>query len=287
MAPLFALLPARSPAFGLALAAVLAGCGVGPEPRDLSNATPIPIRNTAARVQNQRAITRIDDSPAVLAVLAEPDRPAEDRALDEPYQTADVLTYLGVTPGMRVAELGAGGGYLTELLARSVGASGLVFAQSSPSLPSQAGTARLLDARLARLANPRVVRDEREIAAPFPEPARGLDLVYLRFFYGDLAQRGVDRRVLLANVYDALRPGGRFVTIDRTPPQRNRAVDLGAMRVEASRNARYEIERAGFHFVSEGRFLRGSAAPQDWDAASTAAPTPNDTQERFFLTFAK
>jgi predicted methyltransferase len=275
-------------ALGLALCAALASCSSGPQPRDLSNAPQYPLSNTAAQVENEHAITEIVDSPDALAVLAQLDRTAEDRAFDDPRQAADVLTYLAVTPGMRVAELGSGGGYFTELLGRSVGRSGVVYAQNPQSLLARAPFAGAWTERLARPANARVVRDAREFSAPFPAEARGLDLVYLALFYRDLPSVGVDRRLMLANVLDALRPGGRLVTIDRATPRLGQArVDPRVSHVEESRNERYEVERAGFHFVSEARFLRRSATPTDWDAVANDRPTPLETQDRFLLTFVK
>ena len=42
-----------------------------------------------------------------------------------------MLTFFGLEPGQKVADLAAGGGYTTELLARAVGPSGVVL-QSMP-----------------------------------------------------------------------------------------------------------------------------------------------------------
>ncbi len=95
-----------------ATTAAVAACG-GPEPRDASNAAPIPIHNTAAFVQGPLTVSDVPTSPQVEAVLAEPDRDARDRALDGRYQAADVLSFFALQPGARVAELAAGGCYFT------------------------------------------------------------------------------------------------------------------------------------------------------------------------------
>jgi predicted methyltransferase len=271
----------------VALLAVAAACNVGPQPRDGSHATTLPIRNSAAEVSNLYARTEVDPSPEVLAVLAQEDRTPQDRALDAGRQSADLLAYLDVRPGMRVAELGSGGGHFTELLARSVGRSGVVYAENPPSLLSRMTFARAWGERLSRPANANVVPVERELDARLPANARGLDLVYLAFFYRDLPSIGVDRRLVVANVLESLRPGGRFVVIDRAPPGRGAAIDPREMHTEESRNARYEIERAGFHFTGEGRFFRASTAPYDWNSVATDRPTPLETQDRFVLAFVK
>src|SRR5688572_16002831 len=60
-----------------------------------------------------------------------PDRDADDRALDAGRKPAEMLTFFGIQPGMRVAELMAGRGYTAELLARAVGPSGEVYGQNN------------------------------------------------------------------------------------------------------------------------------------------------------------
>src|SRR5262245_22712318 len=65
------------------------------------------------------------------AIVAVPDRSDADRALDAGRHPAEMLAFFGIRPGMRVAEIGAGGGYTTELLARAVGPKGRVYGQNS------------------------------------------------------------------------------------------------------------------------------------------------------------
>jgi len=64
------------------------------------------------------------------AIVAAPDRTPEDRALDAGRKPAETLSFVQLSPGMRVAELGAGAGYTTELLARAVAPDGVVYAQN-------------------------------------------------------------------------------------------------------------------------------------------------------------
>jgi len=68
------------------------------------------------------------------AVVAAPDRSPEDRALDAGRKPAKLLGFLGIQPGWRIADLGAGGGYTTELLKRAVGDGGTVYGQNSKKL---------------------------------------------------------------------------------------------------------------------------------------------------------
>ena len=61
--------------------------------------------------------------PPALQAIVDARRPRrdEDKKLDAGRHPAELLAFLGLKPGERVAELGAGGGYTTELLARAVG----------------------------------------------------------------------------------------------------------------------------------------------------------------------
>src|SRR5690348_17040596 len=73
-----------------------------------------------------------DRQAAAQQVVAATDRTPRDRDLDSHRKPVQMLAFFGTSPGMKVGEVGAGGGYSTELFARSVGPSGKVFAQDTP-----------------------------------------------------------------------------------------------------------------------------------------------------------
>ena len=54
---------------------------------------------------------------AIAAAVASPARPEADRARDADRQPAEVLEVFGIAPGMKVADLAAGAGYYSEILA--------------------------------------------------------------------------------------------------------------------------------------------------------------------------
>jgi predicted methyltransferase len=231
---------------------------------------------------NLHAVTEVEVEPRVQRLLDAPDRDEADRTLDGARQSGDLLTYLDVWPGMRVAEIGAGSGYLTELLARSVGPRGHVIAQNDSALLR--GDVR--DAWASRLARPAMRNVEAldsAYATPLPPGTRNLDCVYVGAEYGLLVARGVDRAAMNRAAYAALAPGGRYVVLDRVLPP-----DSIEGHREASASARREIESAGFSFKSEGRFLRGSNDARDWNAAPNArAGDGRGAGDWFLLTFVK
>ena len=62
----------------------------------------------------------------IKAIVASPDRTAADLTNDKRRHPADILGFLAITPGITALDLSAGGGYTTELLARSIGPTGKV-----------------------------------------------------------------------------------------------------------------------------------------------------------------
>ncbi len=234
---------------------------------------------------NLHAVLEVDPSPSVRRVLAEPDRDAADRARDEARQSAELLTYLDVRPGMRVAELGAGGGYFTEILARAVGPRGAVVAQNASEL-LRPDVRDAWASRLERPAMRNVEAIDGAYATPLPKGARDLDRVYVGVEYSVLVALGVDRAAMNRAAFDALAPGGRYVVLDRVLPP---APDALEAHREESNGARREIESAGFAFESEGRFLRSSNDGRDWNAAPGAVPgaKPRLVADWFLLSFRK
>ncbi len=55
------------------------------------------------------------------AIIAAPDRADADRQTDQRRDPVKLLAFTGVKTGMTVLDMGAGGGYSTELMARAVG----------------------------------------------------------------------------------------------------------------------------------------------------------------------
>src|ERR1700693_2135543 len=80
-------------------------------------------------------------TPDYAALIAAPDRSAADRATDARRDPLRILTFIGARPGMKVLDMGAGGGYSTELMARAVGPNGVVYGQNTPDFSERAKAA--------------------------------------------------------------------------------------------------------------------------------------------------
>jgi predicted methyltransferase len=79
---------------------------------------------------------RAQSAPDYAAVMAAPDRSDADRQADKRRDPIPFLTFAAVRPGMKVLDMGAGGGYSTELLVRAVAPGGIVYGQNPAELRS-------------------------------------------------------------------------------------------------------------------------------------------------------
>ena len=117
----------------------------------------------------QDAVIRIAHpgvTPFIRNVVEDPTRLESDQALDAGRHADELLAFLEVGPGLRMGEIGAGGGYTTELVARAVGERGRVFAENNR-LALERFAAKPWADRLQRPATRNVVRVDREFDDPF------------------------------------------------------------------------------------------------------------------------
>src|SRR5262245_22508848 len=93
----------------------------------------IALRIGAAVAISLVMLASIGASPACAqdyaAIVAEADRAEADRVTDKRRDPVNLLAFTGPKEGWTVLDMGAGAGYSTELIARSVGASGKVYGQ--------------------------------------------------------------------------------------------------------------------------------------------------------------
>lgn len=165
----------------------------------------------------------------VAGALSHSDRPSEDAADDARRMPLEVLAFAGIEAGMTILELEAGTGYYTEILSRTLGASGNLIMQNPPAFDGFFGEA--VEIRLAnnRLSNVRLSKtnfDELDAAdnsidmvtwilGPHElgfEPAENVTL-------GDPAES-------FAEIARVLKPGGVFLAVDHIAPA-NSGLDVG------------------------------------------------------------
>lgn len=241
----------------------VAGCASSP-----SKPAPVPIAAPA---------------PDYKALVAAADRSQEDRDLDEGRKPAELLAFMDVRAGWVVADLGAGAGYTTELLARAVGPTGKVYAQNS-AMAIEKFVKESWPARLAKPINKNVVRLDREFDLPFPAEAKGLDLVVMNLFYHDTFWFGTDRKSMNENIFNALRSGGAFIVIDHSGRKGTGTTEVKTLhRVEESELIA-DVQGYGFKLQTRGEFLRNPSDTRDWMVFKEGKRGSTD---RFVLKFVK
>src|SRR6185436_4678194 len=234
-------------------------------------------------VKRQNPATRVLMLGSYDSIVAASDRDADDKAADARLKPVDMLRFFGVQGGQRVAELGAGDGYTAELLARTVGPDGKVYALNNRYILENF-SGKPWAARMAKPVMKNVVRLDREFDAPFPADVRDLDLVVIALMYHDTYWFKTDRRKMNAAVWKALRKGGSYVVIDHSAAAGRGAKDVESLHRVEEKLVRKEVEAAGFKVAAESPFLRNAADDRTWTVFDKARA---GTDDRFALRFVK
>jgi len=265
----------------LAAALTVAACGPATPP----TASPDP-STTGAPTASPTANAAPEITPAIRAAVDAADRSPEDRALDAGRHPAELLAFFGIAPGMKVAELGAGGGYTAELLARVVGPTGKVYGQNTKFILDRFAE-KPWSERLAKPVMKNVVRLDREFDDPLPADAADLDAVFMVLIYHDTVWWKADRAKMNAAIFKALRSGGTFAIVDHSGRAGTGTTETETLHRIEEKALRDEVEKAGFKLAAEGSFLRNAADARDWNDSPRAAAERRGTSDRFVLKFVK
>ncbi len=219
-------------------------------------------------------------APDYAAIVAAPDRSDADRQADQRREPLPFLVFAAARPGMKVLDMGAGGGYSTELMARAVAPNGIVYAQYPADGNQRAKTN--FEARMKSPAMKNVVLLSRPFDDPVPADLRDLDLITFLFYYHDTTYMNVDRAEMDRKMFAALKPGGVLVIADHFAKDgAGTSVGKTLHRIEESA-LRKEIEAAGFRLIAEGDFWRHPEDTRDFVTFKPTMPVDN-----FVLKFQK
>jgi predicted methyltransferase len=240
--------------------------------------------DAGSAVKHETALPDAQIPTYIMAAINSPDRPAADRESDASRKPAQVMAFFGVKPGMQVADLWAGGGASTELLARIVGPTGKVYSQNT-AFPDKFKKAE--DAWKGRLKEPGM-GNVVEVTKPFDAPdllpvAPGtLDAVFINLNYHDLFDVGADPDKLNASVLRALKPGGVYGIVDNSAQAGSGIRDTNTLHRIDEAFVVKQVEKDGFGLAATSDVLRNPNDPRTqpfWKI--------NHTQDRFILMFVK
>ncbi len=170
------------------------------------------------------------------------DRPERDQ-----YQKpAQVVAALDITPGMAVADLGAGSGYFTRRFVQAVAESGKVYA-----IDVEPEMLAYVKDSLARLTLSHSTEYILAAADSPTLPSRSVDLIFLCNVYHHLE----DRSKYFVDAKSALKTGGRVAVIDFYHDERSGEVGFPRHHLVPRETVVKEMTDAGYTLLREHTFL--------------------------------
>jgi predicted methyltransferase len=188
------------------------------------------------------------EAPSASPRFPAPDRPvapivsdqySDEAGRDNDREADTVMGILGVGPGLRVADIGAGRGYYTVRLAKRVGPTGRIFANDiMPDFVAR------LEERVRRegFANVTTILGYADDARL---PAGSVDLALMVRMYHEVQAP----YALVWKLHAALAPGGRIAMVEGDKPIQNHGMPPALLRCEM---AAVGFKEVGFHQLPGG-----------------------------------
>ncbi|MDX1344677.1 MAG: class I SAM-dependent methyltransferase [Sedimenticolaceae bacterium] len=158
----------------------------------------------------------------------------------------DIIRVLDLQPGMAIADIGAGTGFFTMLMAREVGPMGKAYAVDIAPEFVKAIELRAQEQGIGNITG--IVNDQKSTRLP----PQSVDLVFISDTYHHFEYP----MTTLQSIHDALRPGGELVVIDfKRIPGFSSAWVMGHVRA-GEEQVTTEIQSAGFELVQRLDFMQ-------------------------------
>ncbi|MEJ1967401.1 MAG: hypothetical protein WDN03_02000 [Rhizomicrobium sp.] len=218
----------------------------------------------------------------VAAAVADPARPADDRAADTIRAPAETLVFAGVKPGMTIGELYPCGGYFSRLLSDVVGPGGKIYELETTRWKDCMPSDRKM---IAASGHANMVLD----AQPFGEfvlPEK-VDLFWITQNYHDLHIKeygAVDMAAFNRHVFESLKPGGVYFILDHQAAGPLDDDAIAKVHRIAKAQLIAEVQAAGFKLAAEGTFLNRSG---DDHTKSIFDPAIRGKTDQYALKFVK
>lgn len=210
-------------------------------------------------------------------------------ALDHP---AEILRLTGIKAGMQVADVLAGDGYYSELLARIVGPTGHVLMLNNAGFDHWSA-----DERSPRLAGNRLPNVEYRVVnlEQMNLGSGTLDAIVLSKVYHDLywvdsnnETQGlwpkIDTAAVLDQLVQALKPGGVLLLVDHSAKAGHGSADASSLHRIDEAYARQDFTKRGMRVIASSDVLRRPDDPRE--QISYKGPMLGKT-DRFVLVFRK
>ena len=221
------------------------------------------------------------------SVAATASRGEANVKLDAGRKPAEMLAFLGLKKGMRVADMFGGNLYWAEIMAPFVGPKGRVSIWQ----PRQFYSQKTFDNYTAYKAKqPNVWLRVSPFEAP-DLPAATYDFMLINLDYHDIYWESADRKIprmdpdaWLKTVYAAMKPGAVVGVIDHVAnPGDTRATVEKLHRIDPA-TVKADFKRAGFKLEAESKLLRNAA---DDRTLNVFDPKIRGATDRFLFKFRK
>jgi len=226
--------------------------------------------------------------PYYKEALADTSRLDGDAARDAGRKPAEVLAFMGVTPGMTVLDMFSGGGYYSEIISLVVGGDGQVVAHSNKAylqfvgeeFVSRYAGGRLPNVDILMAENNKLRLDEDQ----FDVIMMGLAYHDTYWVNPDGGWPEIDRSALNAELFNSLKPGGVLGIVDHHAADGASTDSVADLhRIDRSIVVA-ELAAAGFVLEAESDILRN---PDDDHTLGVFAPEIRGNTDRFVLRFRK
>jgi predicted methyltransferase len=212
-------------------------------------------------------------APNYKDILVSPDRPDNEKSIDQVRKPDEVMAFYGVKRGDKVADLMASRGYYTAILSLLVGKDGVVYSANP------APRAELHErVKQPSLANVRI------LDGPFDKlalPQDGsLDFVLIHLDYHEVARD--TRPEMNRRVFAALKRGGVYGVVDHSAKEGEGDTVAKTLHRMDKNLVIKEVTGAGFRLDKEGTMLQRPDDTRDFSVIKI-----RDKSDRFVLKFVK
>ncbi len=235
------------------------------------------ITKAAVAVRDQNA----KDTPTALtAILASPHREPGNKDRDAARHPVETLTFFGLKPTSTVVELGAGGGWYTEILAPFLANHGkLIVAGPDANTPANAMSTvsgKALDLFLAK--SPEIFGKVQRVGITTPDtlklgPDNSVDVVLAIREMHNWQRRGeLDK--YLAAIHAVLKPGGTFGLVAHRAAPGTKGEDTAESGYLAEQWVIDHVTAAGFELADKSEINANSKDTKDYPKGVWTLP-PN------------
>jgi predicted methyltransferase len=224
-------------------------------------------------------------SAAPMAIAQQPAaKPPADALTDPSMKGPEVIAFIGVKPGDKVADVVAG--RFARALSNAVGEKGKLYAvEPAEVVKAHPEVLKLMDAVSAAAPGHNVEVIQAPVnALGLP---KGLDAVFIRQNYHDLYDKFMgpaDVPGFNKQVFDALKPGGVFVILDHSAVKGSGIAATDTIhRIDHDRVVA-DVTKAGFKLDKESDIFANPADPRD---KMVFDPSIRGKTDQFLLKFRK